>query len=321
MFVFAITQVTTLIARATRARPASRVRALLLVAHLVGLGRLRVDDERDLDREPRRADRCSSCVTRGCFFMALAVPGALRRRRPVVRRRRTSSSASLARRPLPLGPPRRSGHQARSGSSPRGSSLAPLDRRSSGGFLDGDARAGLWLASLAIDVLGALTRRRRRLPRLRRAFRRALRAVRHHRARRVDRRDRRRGRRGSARRALRASRSSSPSPASPRSGGRTSTSSALGAERALPRRRSQRRGPVARDIFTFFHFPFVLGIIFFAVAREEDARAPGRAALRSRPLGARARCRRLPARLGRGPLPGRSAGSPGSARSAAGWRR
>src|SRR4029077_14723903 len=46
------------------------------------------------------------------------------------------------------------------------------------------------------------------------------------------------------------------------------------------------RGPRARDVFTFFHFPQVLGIIFFAVGTKDALAAPlehlphsGRAAL------------------------------------------
>ena len=49
---------------------------------------------------------------------------------------------------------------------------------------------------------------------------------------------------------------------------------ALGAERALTRVPIERRGPVARDIYSFFHFAFVLGIIFFAVASKKTLEHP-----------------------------------------------
>jgi low temperature requirement protein LtrA len=57
-------------------------------------------------------------------------------------------------------------------------------------------------------------------------------------------------------------------------------------ERALQKAAPSRRGPLARDVFTIFHYPIVLGIVFFAVAAKktlahpEDALSrPGRAAL------------------------------------------
>jgi low temperature requirement protein LtrA len=57
-------------------------------------------------------------------------------------------------------------------------------------------------------------------------------------------------------------------------------------ERALQKASPSRRGPLARDVFTIFHYPVVLGIVFFAVAAKkvlahpEDALSrPGRAAL------------------------------------------
>jgi low temperature requirement protein LtrA len=57
-------------------------------------------------------------------------------------------------------------------------------------------------------------------------------------------------------------------------------------ERALQRASENRRGPLARDVFTIFHYPIVLGIVLFAVAAKkvlahpDDALSrPGRAAL------------------------------------------
>ena len=49
---------------------------------------------------------------------------------------------------------------------------------------------------------------------------------------------------------------------------------ALGAERTLARTPVDLRGPVARDIYSFFHFGFVLGIIFYAFAAKETLEQP-----------------------------------------------
>ena len=60
----------------------------------------------------------------------------------------------------------------------------------------------------------------------------------------------------------------------------------VGVEHALRSAEPERRGPFARDVFTFFHYPIVLGIILLAVAAKKtlsDPTAPlsegGRAAL------------------------------------------
>jgi len=57
-------------------------------------------------------------------------------------------------------------------------------------------------------------------------------------------------------------------------------------ERALQKASPSRRGPLARDVFTIFHYPIVLGIVLFAVAAkkvlahpEDPLSRPGRAAL------------------------------------------
>ncbi|MEP7223424.1 MAG: low temperature requirement protein A, partial [Actinomycetota bacterium] len=44
---------------------------------------------------------------------------------------------------------------------------------------------------------------------------------------------------------------------------------AIAAERALRRASPAARGPLARDMFTFFHYPIILGIIFYAVAAKK----------------------------------------------------
>jgi low temperature requirement protein LtrA len=60
----------------------------------------------------------------------------------------------------------------------------------------------------------------------------------------------------------------------------------LAAERALQSADEAVRGPLARDLYTFFHYPIVLGIVFLAVASKKTLAAPaepladgGRAAL------------------------------------------
>ena len=49
---------------------------------------------------------------------------------------------------------------------------------------------------------------------------------------------------------------------------------AIAAERALRRASPEARGPLARDVFTFFHYPMVLGIIFYAVAAKKTLAHP-----------------------------------------------
>lgn len=49
---------------------------------------------------------------------------------------------------------------------------------------------------------------------------------------------------------------------------------AVAAERALRGASPERRGPLARDVFTYFHYPVVLGIIFYAVAAKKTLEHP-----------------------------------------------
>jgi low temperature requirement protein LtrA len=49
---------------------------------------------------------------------------------------------------------------------------------------------------------------------------------------------------------------------------------AIAAERALRRASPEARGALARDMFTFFHYPMVLGIIFYAVAAKKTLAHP-----------------------------------------------
>jgi low temperature requirement protein LtrA len=48
----------------------------------------------------------------------------------------------------------------------------------------------------------------------------------------------------------------------------------IAAERSLARAAPSQRGPLARDVFTFFHYPLVLGIIFYAVAAKKSLEHP-----------------------------------------------
>jgi low temperature requirement protein LtrA len=49
----------------------------------------------------------------------------------------------------------------------------------------------------------------------------------------------------------------------------------IGGERALHRAEESRRGKLARDVYTYLHFPMVAGIILFAVAAEKTVAHPG----------------------------------------------
>ncbi len=49
---------------------------------------------------------------------------------------------------------------------------------------------------------------------------------------------------------------------------------AVAAERALRRAPPATRGPLARDVFTYFHYPVVLGIILYAVAAKKTLEHP-----------------------------------------------
>jgi low temperature requirement protein LtrA len=49
---------------------------------------------------------------------------------------------------------------------------------------------------------------------------------------------------------------------------------AIAAERALQHTPAEKRGPMARDVFTIFHYPVVLGIIFYAVAAKKTLEHP-----------------------------------------------
>jgi low temperature requirement protein LtrA len=49
---------------------------------------------------------------------------------------------------------------------------------------------------------------------------------------------------------------------------------ATAAQRSLSRASPHARGPLARDVFTYFHYPVVLGIIFYAVAAKKTLEHP-----------------------------------------------
>lgn len=49
----------------------------------------------------------------------------------------------------------------------------------------------------------------------------------------------------------------------------------IAAERSLKRARPEDRARLARDVFTFFHYPIVLGIVLYAVAAKKALADPG----------------------------------------------
>ena len=59
------------------------------------------------------------------------------------------------------------------------------------------------------------------------------------------------------------------------SGGRTSTSPAVGGERALHAGAEDHARQLARDVYTFCHFPMIAGIILYAVAAKKTVAHPG----------------------------------------------
>ena len=225
-----------------------------------------------------------NAVTRLIIFAAMAAgsswpspsPMRSRTRRPGSRSP-TSSSAS-SNRAVRLGSPRRSGNlRARRAAR----AVVPGGRRRR-------ARRRLRRSRLPRVGLARVARHRRRrdahrrargVARLAVALRGALRADRDHRARRVDRRDRDRDVGARARHDVRAV------------GGRRlrrCRGAVVGVlrlhgdrGRALAERRRPRRGPLARDVFTYFHYPVVLGIIFYAVAAKKTLEHP-RSAVGSR---------------------------------------
>ena len=223
---------------------------------------------------PRRS-ATSACCSR-CVYAVVRIAqiGAVRHRQP----RRAGAA--------PVGP--RAGHQhgARHGDPRR---RVVRRRLAAGRAVGAGARARHGRAGVV---------RRRGLEALARALRRAPRADHHHRARRVDRGHRHRrgargrrvgGGRGHARRRRRRR----------RSGGSTSTSSRSsrrgGWSRPTPGRE---QNEIARDSFSFLHFPMVAGIVLVALGLKKtlqhtderaEARGRDRAARRRRALPARAR--------------------------------
>ena len=161
-----------------------------------------------------------------------------------------------------------------------------------GGFFDDPARTWIWLVGVALDIAGALIAGRQDVPRVGGALRGALPAVRDHRPRRVDRRHRRSASRGwSATSRTRVAAAV------------TFAGAALlwwayfdfaGRGRragAAPDAGGAMRGKLARDVYTFLHFPMIAGIILVRRRGEEDGRASRRRALDRRPLRARRRRR------------------------------
>ena len=158
----------------------------------------------------------------------------------------------------------------------RCSALAAAPRSASallvgGSFLDGGAQAAVWAVALVLDMGGPYFFGSEGWKLVPAPLRRAPRADRDHRARRVDRRDRRRGGAASSASA-RARPRSSGSRWPPRCGGSTSTwspSSRRGGSSARPGRV---QNEMARDSYSYLHFPMVAGHRARRARDEEDAR-------------------------------------------------
>ena len=104
---------------------------------------------------------------------------------------------------------------------------------------------------------------------------------------------------------------------------------ALAAERSLRRASAGARTSIARDVFTYFHYPIVLGIILYAVAAKTTLEEPLDPLSPRGPLGARSRGGAVPPRLRVCPVPrdpprrvgagaGRGRGDPGWSRPSGG---
>ena len=236
------------------------------------------------------------------LVVALCVPGAFGddgaavRRRLRRRARARTSCLFVARqprrpRPAPVGRRARGEH----GDRHRAARRRVVHRRDA-------RRARCGRSRCALDMGGPYFFGAERLAARARPLRRAPRADRDHRAGRVDRRDRRR-RRGAASTPASSSPPCSASSSRPRCGGCTSTSSRSspsgGWTNAPPGRE---RNEIARDSFSYLHFPMVAGIVLRRARPQEDAR-PRRRPAEARP-GRRAarRHRALPARPRRVPL-------------------
>ena len=146
------------------------------------------------------------------------------------------------------------------------------------------AQGALWALALVLDMGGPFLFGSEGWKLVPAPLRRAPRADHHHRPGRVDRRDRRR-RRGTASTPASSPRRCSASRWRPRCGGSTSTSSRWSRRGACRTRRSGReQNEMARDSYSYLHFPMVAGIVLVALGPEEDARARRRAAeARARP--------------------------------------
>jgi low temperature requirement protein LtrA len=273
VFVFAITQVATVIADDPSAGGFARGTVLLWLVWWAWGGYAWMTNA--ISIESRGVRIAFLCVTLGCFFVALGVPGAYAETDglwfavPYVAVRVAHVGLYLwGLRTTPE-------HQAAVRKLAPWFLLAPLVVLA-GGFLDGDARTAVWLAAAAIDIVGALSVSNAgfRVSAAHFAERYGLFVI---------------IALGESIVAIGVGAASAPRDTLFAGSVVIAFAGvallwwayfdflALGAERALTRVPIERRGPVARDIFSFFHFAFVAGIIFFAVGAKKTLEHPDEA--------------------------------------------
>ena len=270
VFVFAFTQVTALILEDTSVEGFLRAALVLAMVWWAWSAYAWMTNAIDVENAVTRLIMFTAMAAG--FFMALAVPDAFQDEAAwfavayfVVRVLQLDA--------LLLGSPRRPRHPARRRRGSRPGSSSRRSSRSSAGSRIPDYRAWIWLASLAIDVVGTLTvaRAEWHVSPSHFAERFALIVI----------------------IALGESIVAIGIGTSDLERDATYALSvvvafagvaalwwayfdftAVAAERALRRASPAARGPLARDVFTFFHYPVVLGIIFYAVAAKKTLEHP-----------------------------------------------
>jgi low temperature requirement protein LtrA len=272
VFVFAITQVTTVIAEDPTAAGFLRGTLLLWLVWWAWGGYAWMTNA--ISIESRGVRIAFLCVTLGCFFVALGVPGAygddgLWFAVPYVAVRVAHVGLYLW--GLRMTPE----HQAAVRKLAPWFLLAPLVVLV-GGFLEGDARTAVWLVAAVIDILGALSVSNAgfRVSAAHFAERYGLFVI---------------IALGESIVAIGVGAASAPRDTLFAVSVVVAFAGvallwwayfdflALGAERSLTRVPIERRGPVARDIYSFFHFAFVLGIILLAVGAKKTLEHPDEA--------------------------------------------
>jgi low temperature requirement protein LtrA len=270
VFVFALTQVTTLVLEDPSAAGYARAALVLWIVWWAWGGYAWMTNAISIDSRGVRVAFLS--VTLGCFFVALAVPGAygddgLWFAIPYFAIRVVHVGLYMW--GLRLAPE----HLAAIRKLAPWFLLAPAFVLI-GGFLEGDARTALWIAAVAIDLVGALS-----------VSNAGFRVSASHFAERY-------GlfmiiALGESIVAIGVGAASVP-----RDGLFAASVAvafggvallwwayfdflAVAAERVLARTPIERRGPLARDVYSVFHFPYVLGIVFYAVAAKKTLEHPG----------------------------------------------